>query len=295
LFQHRQRRARPPRDDKILADWNGLMIASLARGGRLLGEQRHSARAAEAFAFVDRQLRDEEGRLLHCWYGDRAATTAYLDDYAFLAWAAVELYHTTYDPQYLQAARALVEEMDEYFRDDVEGGYYFHAADAQQLPIRPKKYGDMEVPSGNSVATLVLSELARLTGEPRYEDRAAELEQLLLRVLLNSPSRATMFAVAVEYRDNPAAEVVIVGDAQAADTQAMLEQARQSQSQTTVTILLKDISAETDLLSEVAPFTRQYKQMNGRATAYVCRNRTCQEPTNDPQVMLRQIGELVAE
>ncbi len=87
-----------------------------------------------------------------------------------------------------------------------EGEFFFTAADAQQLPVRPKKYADREVPSGNSVAALVLSQLARLTAEPKYEDRAAELEQLLVRVLLNSPSRATMFAVAVEYRRNPRVE-----------------------------------------------------------------------------------------
>ncbi len=295
LFQHRARRPRPQRDDKILADWNGLMIASLAHGGRLLDQRATIQAAAKAFEFVDTQLRDDGGRLLHCWCRGSASTKAYLDDHAFLAWAAVELYRATYDPRYLQSARQLVAEMDEHFHDDDEGGYFFTAGDAQRLPIRPKKYGDREVPSGNSVATLVLSELARFTGEPAYEQQAAELEQLLNRVLMNSPSRATMFAVAVEYRRNPGVEVVVVGDAEAADTKAMLELAEQNESRATVTILLKDITAETDLLSEVAPFTREYRQIDGRATAYVCRNRTCQEPTNDAQVMLQQIGELSAD
>jgi uncharacterized protein YyaL (SSP411 family) len=295
LLDHRSRRTRPQRDEKILADWNGLMIASLARGGRLLGRERYVQAAEKAFEFVDTQLRDHDGRLLHSWYRGGATVPAYLDDHVFLAWGAVELYKATYEPEYLRSARQLVADVDQRFRDEAEGGYFYTADDAQRLPIRPKRYGDMEVPSGNSVATLVLSQLAHLTGHLEYEDRAAELERLLARVLVNRPSFATLFAVAVSYRRRPAVEIVIVGDPTASDTRRLLSTAQQHRPKAAVTVLLKDVASDAgELLSEVAPFTAAYGQIDGKATAYVCRNQTCQAPTNDPQVMSRQLEEFVS-
>ncbi len=293
LFENRSRRVRPLRDEKILTDLNGLMIASLARGGRLFHEERYVRAAARAFDFVDTHSRDQRGRLLHVWCGGSAAITAFLDDYAFLAFAAVELYKATYDPKYLESSRQLIDAMHELFADEAEGGYFFTAKDAERLPIRPKKFGDMAVPSGNSVATLVLSQLARLSGEPKYEDRAAKLERILAIGLMNMPARSTQFAVALEYRRRPGVEVVIVGDPAAADTRQMLASLKKNASQQTVTILVKDTQDPTQakLLSEVAPFTKPYAQIDGKATAYVCRNRICQLPTNNPQVMLGQLSE----
>lgn len=177
LFERRSQRVRPLRDEKILTDLNGLMIASLARGGRLFHEERYIRASARAFDFIDTHLRDQRGRLLHVWCGGSASVPAFLDDHAFLAFAAVELYKATYDPKYLNSSRQLIDAMHELFADEVEDGYFFTANDAERLPIRPKKFGDMEVPSGNSVATLFLSQLARLTSEPKYEDCSMYCQQ----------------------------------------------------------------------------------------------------------------------
>ncbi|HJN10529.1 MAG TPA: thioredoxin domain-containing protein [Pirellulaceae bacterium] len=293
LFKKRSRRVRPLRDEKILTDLNGLMIASLARGGRIFHEDRYVRAAAKAFDFIDTHLRDQSGRLLHVWYEGSAAVPAFLDDHVFLAFAAIELYKATYDPKYLESSRQLIDTMHELFVDEAEGGYFFTAKDAERLPIRPKKFGDMAVPSGNSVATLVLSELARLSGEPKYEHRAARLERILSIGLINIPARSTLFAVALEYRRRPGVEVVIVGDPAAADTRQMLANLEENVSKQTVTILVKDTEnpTHTKRLSKVAPFTKPYAQIGGKATAYVCRNRICQLPTNDLQIMLGQLSE----
>jgi uncharacterized protein YyaL (SSP411 family) len=218
---------------------------------------------------------------------------AFLDDHAFLALGAVELYKATYDPKYLKSARSLADAMHELFTDDIEGGYFFTSKDGEPLPIRPKTYGDGAVPSGNSVATLVLSKLARLTGEPQYEDRAARLERLLSVNLINRPAGSTQFAVALEFRRRPGVEVVIVGDPAAKDTRSLLATLKEAPPDQTVTILLKNTAdpASAELLTDVAPFTNPHKQIDGRATAYVCRNRICKLPTVDPQEMLRQITE----
>ncbi len=296
LFARRSKRIRPLRDEKVLADQNGLMIAALARGGRLFDEERYARAAQKAFDFVDANLRNQDGRLYHVWCDGGAAVPGFLDDHAFLAYAAVELYKATYDPRYLKSARQLADAIHELFADEVEGGYYFTSKDAERLPIRPKKFGDMAVPSGNSVAALVFSELARLTGEPQYEDRAAELERLLSIGLLRMPDRSTQFGVAVEYRRRPGAEVVVVGDPAAADTSAMLASLQNRPPQQTVTILLKDTQdpVRAKQLAEVAPFTASHTQIDGKATAYVCRNRVCRLPTNDLQVMLEQVAEAPA-
>ena len=293
LFEKRAERVRPLRDEKILTDLNGLMIASMARGGRLLHEDRYVRAAARAFRFVDTHSRDEHGRLLHVWCDGTATVPAFLDDHAFLAFAALELYKATYDPKYLKSSRQLVDAMHELFADEAEHGYFFTARDAEQLPIRPKKFGDMAVPSGNSVATLVLSQLARLTGTPEYEDRAARLERAFSIGLMHMPSRGTQFAIALEYRRRPGVEVVIVGSPAAEDARQMLASLRRNASKQSVTILVKDTENPTQakLLAEVAPFTGPYVQIDGKATAYVCRNRVCRLPTNDLQAMIDQLGE----
>jgi uncharacterized protein YyaL (SSP411 family) len=292
LLQHRDKRPRPLRDEKILADWNGLMIAALARGGRLLDQPRYVRAAGRAFEFVDVHLRNDQDRLQHCWCDGEAIVPAFLDDYIFLAWGALELYGATYDPGYLRSAVRLVADVEQRFLDEAEGGYCYTADDAPRLPLRPKKYGDMEVPSGNSVAMLVLTQLARLTGQPEYEQRAEQLERLLSRGLLYSPSWATYAAMAVEYRRRPSAQVVIVGRYGAADTQRMLTLAERSASRAAVSILLKDVADQRDRLCEIVPFVQNYTQLDGRATAYVCRNRTCKDPTTDAQVMQRQLDEI---
>jgi len=292
LLKARSTRVRPLRDEKVLADWNGLMIAALARASRRLGEAQYVQAAARAFEFVDTNMRDDNGRLRHAYLGGGAAIPAYLDDHVFLAWGAVELYRATYDPRYLKSAQELIADVNERFGDETDTGYFLTASDAEQLPVRPQKFADMAVPSGNSVAALVLTQLARLTGEPEYEERAERLEGPLSRILWSMPSRGTQFGVALEYRRSPGVEVVVVGDPAAKETKRMLEIAERHTSPAAVTILLKDVTANTDLLSEVAPFTGPYRQIDGKPTAYVCRNRTCRAPTNDPDVMLEQLGEL---
>ncbi|NQT40522.1 MAG: thioredoxin domain-containing protein, partial [Planctomycetes bacterium] len=285
LLEHRARRVRPSLDDKVMADSNGLMIAAFARGGRLLDEPAHVAAAAKAFDFVWENCRDDDRRLVHYWRGGPSPTPAYLDDYAFLAWGAVELYHATFDPKYLIAAGELVKKMNGSFWDEEEGGYFFTAHDAEKLLTRPKKFSDMAVPSGNSVATLVLTELAQLTGDVSLEDRAARLEQLLARGALGMPSRYTQFAVALETRHATAYEAVVVGDPQAEDTRRMLALLREPRPGVHVAVLLKDVTRADNRLAEAAPFTREYRQQDGKATAYICRRQTCRQPTTDPAVV----------
>jgi hypothetical protein len=139
------------------------------------------------------------------------------------------------------------------------------------------------------VAALVFSQLAKFTGELSYEEQADELEQLLTSTLMRVPARATQFGMALESRRTPSVEVVVVGRRTSDDTKRLLALVEQHRSGQVVTVLLKDTDDKQERLAKVAPFTKNYSSLGGKATAYVCRNRVCQRPTTDPQVMLDQL------
>ena len=172
LFRARERRVRPHRDDKILTSWNALMIAALARGARVLGDEGYADAAEKAARFILRRMRREDGRLLARYRDGEAAILAFLDDYAFLAWGLMELYEATLRIDYLRQAADLTREMIDLFGDKEEGGFFFYGADGEELLTRPKEIYDGATPSGNSVAAYNLIRLARLLADPRLEEEA---------------------------------------------------------------------------------------------------------------------------
>jgi hypothetical protein len=171
LLAARERRARPHLDDKIIASWNGLMIASLAYAGRRLGEPRYTDAARKAADFILSQLR-QDGHLLRRWREGEAKVPGFLEDYAFLAAALLELHETTGERDWLAQARELLEAALSLFWDETLGGFFFTAEGEERLFIRPKEVFDHPLPSGNGIAAQVLVRLAAVTGEPRYADLA---------------------------------------------------------------------------------------------------------------------------
>jgi uncharacterized protein YyaL (SSP411 family) len=177
LLATRARRVRPHRDDKVLADWNGLMVAALARASAVFGERRFAAEAAAAARFVLATLRDGAGALAHRYRDGEAACPGILDDYAFLAWGCLELHAATGDAAWLDETRRLVDALEARFSDGA-GGLYFSAPDPL-LPLRQVIATDAALPSGAAVAVEVLARLGAATGEARYRDRARELVRAL--------------------------------------------------------------------------------------------------------------------
>src|SRR5262249_8244496 len=164
LLEARSHRVPPLRDEKILTSWNGLMIGTLAEAGRVLRAPRFIAGAADAVEFIWTRMRSE-GRLLHGWARGTAKQRAFLDDHAFLASALLDLYEANGDQRYLDRAVELVAALESHFHDSGGGGYFYAAHDAEQLIARSKPGSDGSLPSGNSVAALVLLRLHLLTGE----------------------------------------------------------------------------------------------------------------------------------
>src|SRR5437763_1960419 len=175
LLQARAPRIRPGLDDKILADWNGLMIAALVEAGLAFDHAGWIALATRAFAFIRGKMTGEDGRLRHSWREGRARHPASVDDYANLSRAALAVHEATSDPVYLDQAKAWVAVLDRHYWDNAGGGYFFAADDTTDLIARAKTASDAAVPAGNGTMAGVLARLALLTGDDAYRRRAAAI------------------------------------------------------------------------------------------------------------------------
>jgi hypothetical protein len=288
LFEAREKRVHPHKDDKILTDWNGLMIAALAKGAQVLGEPSYAETADRAVQFIQEHLRRGDKRLLHRYRDGEAGITAHLDDYAFVVWGLVELYEATFEPRYLDMALTWTDEMLMHHWDDDEGGLFFAADDAADLIIRKKEVYDGAVPSGNSVALYNLLRLARLTGRTDLEERAEKIIRSFSEQVSQYPSGYTNFLSAVDFSEGPAYEVVIAGASAAEDTREMVRTLRSRFLPNHVAIF-RPTEIEDPAIDRVVDFIRSYKSMDGKATAYVCLAQTCKAPTTDATELLEMM------
>ncbi|MCG6538338.1 MAG: thioredoxin domain-containing protein, partial [Syntrophales bacterium LBB04] len=227
LLATREKRVRPQRDDKILTDWNGLMIAALARAARVLNEPRYLEVAREAIAFILAQMKTPDGRLLHRFCKGEAAVTANLDDYAFLIWGLIDTYEAGFNTDNLRAAITLQGIVNQHFRDP-DGGFFSTPDDGEALLFRPKEGHDGAVPSGNAVTLMNLIRLGRMTGDPRREEEAAESSRAFAESLQQTPTAHAQWMIALELLAGPSREVVIAGRSGREDTNAMLAILRQA-------------------------------------------------------------------
>jgi uncharacterized protein YyaL (SSP411 family) len=193
LLAARQRRPHPLLDDKILTDWNGLMIAALAMGTRVLGEQWLANAALNGLDFILTRLHDAGGRLFHRYRKGNVAIPAFLDDYAFLIWGLIECHLAGIGKDPLRLAGKLQARQDGYFWDDQNGCYYLTARDAETVLVRQKEFYDGAIPSGNAVSFLNLVRLSRLNGESSLKNRAAHLARTLSGAVNQNPSAHSMF------------------------------------------------------------------------------------------------------
>ena len=284
LFNEREKRIHPYKDDKILTDWNGLMIAALAKAGRVFDEPQYTQAAEKAVNFILKDMRIDNGELLHRYRNGEAGITANVDDYAFFIWGLLELYESTFDIKYLKTALSLQSEMDKDFWDEKNGGYYFTSDHAEELIARQKEIYDGAIPSGNSVAGLNLLKFSRITGDVEYEKKAAKLGKAFSETIERGPMAYTLFMTGLDFGLGPSYEVVIVGDPQADDTKAMIEALRKTYNPSKV-VLLRGKEKDSDITT-VAEFTKGQLAIDDKATAYVCLNHVCNLPTNDVNKML---------
>lgn len=284
LFEERGARLALHRDDKILTDWNGLMIAALAKAGQVYHDPAYTQAAQDAADFLLAEMLSEDGRLSHRYLENEADFSGNLDDYAYLTWGLIELYESTFEVRYLETALQLTDELLVHFWDSENGGFYFTPDDGEDLLVRQKVSRDSGLPSGNSVTVLNLLRLSRLTANPELEEKAIDTIQAFALQIEGAPAEYSLLMSAVDFGLGPSYEVVIAGDPSGEDTQAMLSALRPVFIPNKVVLFRPP--GESPEIVRLAEYVRYYTMRNDRATAYVCLDYYCELPTNDIKQML---------
>jgi len=285
LFTARGKRIHPHKDDKILADWNGLMIAALARGAQVLDEPVYAKAACRAMDFILESMQTGDGKLLHRYRSGEAAIDANIDDYSFVIWALLEFYEATFQTKYLQKAIDYNKNLFRNFLDQKNGGLFFTSVEAEKLLTRPKELYDGAIPSGNSVAYSNALKISRMTGNADMEAKADAICKAFEAPAGAMPEAFTQFLCGLDFAVGLSGQVIITGDLEKPDTLEMLRVLRKQFAPNKVVISRPEKSAQPDI-ETIAPFVKSHPLLNGKATAYVCTNYTCNLPTNDPQKML---------
>ena len=290
LFLERSRRVRPRLDDKILTDWNGLMISSLALGGKVLNEPRYVIASKKTADFIINKLKTKDGRLLHRFRDGSAEISGFLDDYAFFINGLLDLYEATFEVIYLKEAIGLARKMPELFEDKTAGGFFFSAVDSEViLSGRVKEYHDGAIPSGNSLVAMALLRLYRITLDKDFKRAYDNSLNYVSGSLRGSPAAFTQILVALYTGLTPAKEIVIVSkDAH----DPFIDEAALFINRSFLPgriILLRTVDRGDDMAT-IAPWAKEYDSLiEGKTTIYVCENRTCNLPVTD----LKNLGRVL--
>ena len=274
LFEARSRRVRPARDEKVLAGWNGLMLRALAEAASVLAREDFLAAAIRNAEFLLGAMRRADGGLYRTWKpGHAARLNGYLEDYANVADGLVALYEATFDPHWLTAATSLADLILERFADVENGGFFDTSNDHETLITRPQDIFDNATPSGNAVSADVLLRLALLTGREEYQRAAEGVLQLLREPMARYPLGFARSLNALDFLLGRPKEVAIVGQPDAADTQALLR------------VVFEPFMPNKVVAGGGAPIPllEGRHPADGRATAYVCEHYVCQAPATDPE------------
>lgn len=275
LLKIRAERVPPLKDDKVLADWNGLMIAALARSGRVFERPDWVDAAADAFAFVAGPMAEGD-RLRHSYRDGRARHAATLDDYAAMIRAALALAEATDDPGYLDRAEIWVSILDRHYRDEDGGAYFLTPDDAEALVTRSKSAGDNATPSGNGLLVGLLAQLAWLTGKDGYRDRADEILRCFSGELeRNAFPYSSLIDGAMTLADG--LQIAIAGPADDPATDALLQAARRAPIADRMILRTGDGQG----LPDGHPAAGK-GPVGGKPAAYVCRGPVCDLPVTDP-------------
>lgn len=279
LYEYRLGRVSLHRDSKVLTAWNALMIAALAKAYRVLGEHRYLNAAHRAAAFLREHLTQSGGGLWLRWREGEAANEGQLDDYAFYAWALLELYAAGFDASHLREAVRLAEEMEQRFRDRENGGFYLTAEGAERLITRPKEVYDGAIPSGNSVAGLVLVRLWKLTGEPRWQEAAHRQMCFLAGSAAEYPTGYSFGLLALAEALYPSRELVCV------TAEGVPEGLRELAERWQLNVLVKT----RDNGEELPAFAGAYPLPERGTVFYLCRNGACSRPVTSLEALEKRL------
>ncbi len=288
LLAARIKRSRPYRDDKIITAWNGLMISSLAKAAAVLNDSEAADAAIKAASFIWENLYDaDQGTLKRRYRQGSSGPDGQLEDYAFLVAGLIDLYQLDQHPKWLDWAVKLTQVQNRLFWDEKENGFFDSVQDSSVL-VRMKESYDGAEPAGNSVAAMNLLHLSLLTGNDYWKEKAVKTIEYFSEQLNSHPSAMAQMLCAWDQYLSKQEQIVIAGKREAADTRKLLEKVHASFSPGRI-VLLADGSENQQFLAEKLPFLRDVTMIDGKATAYVCRDFTCNLPVTDPEELEKQL------
>lgn len=289
LKKERENRIPPLLDDKILTDWNGLMMAALARAGTIFQEDSFIQKAENVWKVLKFYNVTEESKLRHRFKDGSSEIEGMADDYAFVIWGLIELYEATFKPFYLKTAIELQKRFDKDFLDYEFGGYYFTGSHSEKLLGRQKEIYDGALPSSNSVAALNLLRLSRYTGTEIYESHLSKLYRSFSKQIKESPAGYTFAVYAYQISKSKLAEIIITTPKDNSTLEKSLEISRENVPKGSAIIV--KTPARAMQLQEICPFTENYK-VKDLLMIYVCENFQCHEPIHTLPKLKKLLTEL---
>ncbi len=283
LFTARAKRTRPGLDDKILCSWNSLMLTGFAEAGRILSRQDYINIAIENAEFIHKKM-FVDGRLKHSYKDGVVKVEGMLEDYAYYGLALVSLYQATFDSKWLLLAIEITEIITKHFVDIKRNGFFSTPDDGEKLLVRPKGYFDSSQPSDNGAAAELLLVLSRYTGNSGWENLAVGSIKAMSEAMKEQPHGFGTLLCALDQLFKPSQEIALVGESKELFTEL---------NKHFLPYIVKALStgAEDDLVKQI-PFLQQRDKLEGKATAYVCENNTCQLPVTNTEELRKQLGTL---
>jgi uncharacterized protein YyaL (SSP411 family) len=276
LLAERQQRVPPGKDTKVLVSWNGLMIAALAVGGRILKDPRYLDTAGRAAGFILDRMRRDDGRLLHTYRDGRAHLEAYLDDYAHLLDGLTRLYEATGEPRWIESALELARVLIDEFADPAQGGFFYTGHHHEALIARQKDFYDNATPSGNGMAATALVRLGALTGRDDLTAAGRSALESVQFVLEREPAAGGQSLIALDFLLGSIRELAVIAGSDPDESRAVLE--------TIATpflphkVVAPATSEQAGILESKVPLLADRPPREGRTTTYICEHFTCREP-----------------
>lgn len=288
LFDFRERRIHPHKDDKILTDWNALMIAALCKAGQAFDDQDYIAAAEKSYRFIEKYLTKQDGALLHRFRDGQSGLQAHIDDYAFLINASIELYETTFKLKYLERALQLNDILFNNFLDGKNGGFFFTSEDGEELIARQKEIYDGAIPSGNSIQMLNLLRLARLTGKSELEEIANQMIQTFSGTVNKSPSIFSQFLTGLYFIFEKSFEIVFASNNDEYNLKQAVKSLISEYLPNKVMITINQQNQEQ--MKKIAPFLANMQLVNNKTLIYVCEDFTCNLPVTSIEQMFKLLN-----
>ncbi len=282
LLNTREQRVRPHLDDKIMTDWNGLMITAFSFASQILDEPKYAEAAIRSARFVLKNIQQKDGRLLKRWREGQADHLGLVEDYAFFINGLIDLYQATFDAQWLEEAIRLAGEMKRLFWDRENGGFFLSPKDGEDLITNPKEIYDGAIPSGNSVAALAFARLSQLTMKQEFQKTGDDLLKSFSVQIRNNPSAFPQMLIALDFQLGPSMEIVIAGSRENIETKKFLR-ILHGQFIPGKVIIIHDPGEQGKIIEALVPFLKDQIQINNKTTFYICENYSCKMPTNSVQ------------